>query len=328
MKAMVLQNQGEPLVMQEWSRPEPGSDQILIKIDACAVCRTDLHVCDGDLKEPKLPLIPGHEIVGKVIAIGNKVKNFKIGDRVGVPWLGQTCGACHYCQTGKENLCDKARFTGYQIDGGYAEYTVAHQHYVFQLPVNMSDVEVAPLLCAGIIGYRAYKMAGKCNYLGLFGFGVAAHLTIQIARYYGIEVYAVTRPCDREGQAFAKDMGATWIGDADQVPANQLDAAIIYAPIGELVPAALKSIRKGGVVVCAGIHMSDIPSFPYHILWGERSIRSVANLTRQDGEEFLDLAARIPVKTETEEFVLANANIALNRLRNGQLKGAAVLVNQ
>jgi len=327
MKAMVLDKQGEPLVLQEKTQPEYSADQVLIKVNVCAVCRTDLHVCDGDLTKPKLPLIPGHEIVGEIVAIGGSVKNLNIGDRVGVPWLGFTCGQCLYCQQGAENLCDFAQFTGYQIDGGYAEYTVAHQRYVFGLPDAMTDIEAAPLLCAGIIGYRSYKMTGDPKRLGLYGFGAAAHITIQIARYEGRDIYAFTRSGDKTSQNFAKDLGAVWVGDANQPPPELLDAAIIYAPVGDLVPAALRSLRKGGIVICAGIHMSDIPTFPYNILWGERSIKSVANLTRKDGEEFFALAEKIPVITETTTFALEDANIALNKLRQGELQGAAVLVN-
>jgi len=328
MKAMILDKQGEPLVLQEKTQPEYSADQVLIKVNACAVCRTDLHVCDGDLTEPKLPLIPGHEIVGEIIAMGRNVKGLIIGERVGVPWLGFTCGQCLYCQQGAENLCDSALFTGYQIDGGYAEYTVAHQRYVFKLPDAMTDIEVAPLLCAGLIGYRAYKMTGDPKRLGLYGFGAAAHITIQIARYEGRNIYAFTRSGDKASQRFAKDLGAVWVGDADQTPPELLDAVIIYAPVGDLVPAALRSLRKGGIVICAGIHMSDIPTFPYNILWGERCIKSVANLTRKDGEEFFALAEKVPVKTETTTFTLEDANIALNKLRQGELQGAAVLVNE
>jgi len=328
MKAMILDKQGEPLVLQEKTQPEYSADQVLIKVNACAVCRTDLHVCDGDLTEPKLPLIPGHEIVGEIIAMGRNVKGLIIGERVGVPWLGFTCGQCLYCQQGAENLCDSAQFTGYQIDGGYAEYTVAHQRYVFKLPDAMTDIEVAPLLCAGLIGYRAYKMTGDPKRLGLYGFGAAAHITIQIARYEGRNIYAFTRSGDKASQSFAKDLGAVWVGDADQTPPELLDAVIIYAPVGDLVPVALRSLRKGGIVICAGIHMSDIPTFPYNILWGERCIKSVANLTRKDGEEFFALAEKVPVKTETTTFTLEDANIALNKLRQGELQGAAVLVNE
>ena len=328
MKAMVLTKLGEPLLLQELSQPEINDEEVLIKVNACAVCRTDLHVCDGELTEPKLPLVPGHEIVGEIMAVGKHVKQLRVGDRVGVPWLGYTCGKCFYCQSGAENLCDAARFTGYQIDGGYAECTVAHQRYVFNLPASMSDTEVAPLLCAGLIGFRSYRMTGDPERLGLYGFGAAAHITIQIAQHEGREVYAFTRFGDETSQQFASELGATWTGDASQMPPQLLDAAIIYAPVGELVPAALRVVRKGGIVVCAGIHMSDIPQFPYKILWGERTIKSVANLTRKDGEDFFKLVEKIPVKTSTTLFALEDANIALDRLRKGELQGAAVLVNE
>ncbi len=327
MKAMVLDKQGEPLVLQEKTQPEYSADQVLIKVNVCAVCRTDLHVCDGDLTKPKLPLIPGHEIVGEIVAIGGSVKNLNIGDRVGVPWLGFTCGQCLYCQQGAENLCDFAQFTGYQIDGGYAEYTVANHHFVFPLNNAMSDVEVAPLLCAGLIGYRSYKMTNEAKRLGIYGFGAAAHIIVQIAVYQERDIYAFTRKGDTEAQVFADKLGAVWAGDSDQPAPELLDAAIIFAPVGELVPLALKSLRKGGTVVCAGIHMSDIPSFPYDILWGERTVKSVANLTRKDGEEFLSLINELPVKTETQTFNLEDANIALEKLRNGEIQGAAVLIN-
>jgi propanol-preferring alcohol dehydrogenase len=326
MKAMVLHGQGQPLVMEDWPLPEYGPDELLIKVRACAVCRTDLHVCDGDLTEPKLPLIPGHEIVGKVIELGTDVSDIQVGDRVGVPWLGHTCGICDYCKSGRENLCDSARFTGYQIDGGYADYTVAHQRFVFPLKHSMTDIDVAPLLCAGLIGYRSLVMAGDARRLGIYGFGAAAHIVAQVAVGQGQEVYAFTREGDKEAQAFATRLGASWVGGSKEIPPMLLDAAIIYAPVGQLIPAALKSIKKGGIVVCAGIHMSDIPAFPYEILWGERRIQSVANLTRDDGVAFLKLTETIPVNTETKVFPLVDANIALNRLRKGNLQGAAVLV--
>lgn len=324
---MRLHKQGEPLVMEECDIPECGKEEILIRITACAVCRTDLHVCDGDLTKPKLPLIPGHEIVGNVVSCGENVTGFHNGDRVGVPWLGFTCGECDYCLSGKENLCDKARFTGYEIDGGYAEYTVAHQHFVFPLTNSMSNIEIAPLLCAGLIGYRSYKMAGEAKKLGIYGFGAAAHIIAQIAIKQDREVYAFTSKGDKEAQEFALKLGAVWAGDSDISPPEKLDAAIIYAPVGKLVPLALASTIKSGVVVCAGIHMSDIPSFPYDILWGERSIQSVANLTRKDGEEFLALIDQIPVNIKVNTFPLEEANVALNKLRNGDIQGAAVLVN-
>jgi len=326
MQAMVLESTGKPLLLRHMYIPACGPEQVLIRVRACAVCRTDLHVCDGELPGPKLPLIPGHEIVGEVVECGTLVTGFREGECVGVPWLGYTCGHCGFCDAGNENLCDAARFTGYQIDGGFAEYTVAHHRFVFLLGDDRSAVAAAPLLCAGFIGYRSLRMTGDARRLGIYGFGSAAHIVIQVARHEGREVYAFTRPGDRTAQDFAEKMGALWAGDADMSPPELLDAAIIYAPVGALVPAALRSLRKGGIVVCAGIHMSNIPEFPYHILWGERSIKSVANLTRRDGEEFLALAGRIPVRTETETFALPRANEALARLRSGEIQGAAVLV--
>jgi propanol-preferring alcohol dehydrogenase len=297
----------------------------LLKVHACGVCRTDLHVVDGELTDPKLPIIPGHEVVGTVAALGEGVDRFRTGDRVGVPWLGYTCGACVYCRTGRENLCDNARFTGYQIDGGYAEYTAADQRYCFPLPAEYPDVHAAPLLCAGLIGYRSLVLAGDARRLGLYGFGAAAHLIAQVARHQGRAVYAFTRPGDADGQAFALRLGAAWAGASSERPPDELDAAIIFAPVCALVPAALRALARGGTVVCAGIHMSDVPSFPYELLWGERSVRSVANLTRRDAEEFLALAPRVPVRTETELHTLADANDALDRLRSGRVRGAAVL---
>ena len=328
MKAMRLYEQGKPLVLDECPIPDCGPEEVMIKVSACAVCRTDLHVCDGDLTQPKLPLIPGHEIVGHIVACGEQVKELKVGDRVGVPWLGFTCGKCIYCTAGNENLCDNARFTGYDIDGGYAEYTVAHQHFVFPLTNAMSDVEIAPLLCAGLIGYRSYKMIGNTKRLGIYGFGAAAHIIAQVAIKEGRDVYAFTRKGDKAAQAFAMQLGATWAGGSEQIPPEKLDAAIIYAPAGELIPLALRSLVKGGIVVCAGIHMSNIPEFPYDILWGERSIKSVANLTRKDGEEFLALFDQLPIKTEVTIFPMEDANIALDKLRKGDIQGAAVLVNE
>jgi len=326
MKAMVLKSAGEQLELQDCAMPECGSNEILIKVEACAVCRTDLHIVDGELTEPKLPLIPGHEIVGEIVTLGEGVADkFSIGDRVGVPWLGYTCGHCGYCISGRENLCDEARFTGYQINGGYAEYTVANQAFVFPIYGDMESVKISPLLCAGLIGYRSLRMAGDAARIGIYGFGAAAHIVTQVALYEGREIYAFARPGDRQARDFAEQLGAVWTGYADDMPPELLDAAIIYAPAGELVPAALKVLRKGGVVVCAGIHMSDIPAFPYAILWGERQISSVANLTRRDGEEFLALAPRIPIRTETEPFPLSRANAALDKLRRGSLRGAAVL---
>jgi propanol-preferring alcohol dehydrogenase len=326
MRAMVLDRPGNGLRLAELPDPEPGPGEVLIRVHACGVCRTDLHVVDGDLTGPKLPLVPGHEIVGEVIGLGDGVASFAIGERVGVPWLGRTCGTCSYCRSGRENLCDAPGFTGYTIDGGYAKLTKADARYVFPLADGMDAAAAAPLLCAGLIGYRSLRMAGEAKRLGLYGFGAAAHIVIQVARHQGREVCAFTRPGDAAAQEFARRLGAVWAGDSGALPPQPLDAAIIYAPVGALVPAALRAVRKGGRVVCAGIHMSDIPSFPYSILWEEREIRSVANLTRRDGEEFLALAPRVPVATEVETFALADANEALARLRDGRLTGAAVLL--
>ncbi len=326
MRAMVLNRAKTPLVMRTLADPRPAPGEVLIGVRACGVCRTDLHVVDGELTEPKLPIIPGHEIVGEVVAVGEEVERFAIGERVGVPWLGHTCGVCSYCISGHENLCDAPGFTGYTIDGGYADMTVADQHYVFPLPAEYSDAEAAPLLCAGLIGYRSLRMAGDAARLGIYGFGAAAHIVAQVARFEGHKVFAFTKPGDQAGQDFARRLGAAWAGGSDDTPPEPLDAAILYAPVGALVPAALRAVRKGGTVVCAGIHMSDIPEFPYDILWGERTVRSVANLTRRDGEEFLALAPKVPVKTEVELFTLTDANEALNRLRSGRITGAAVLI--
>jgi propanol-preferring alcohol dehydrogenase len=298
---------------------------VLVRIAACGVCRTDLHVVDGELPDPVLPLVPGHEIVGRVAAVGDGVERLAPGDRVGVPWLGFTCGNCPYCARGRENLCDRARFTGYQIDGGYAEYTVADQRYCFRLDDGLDDLSAAPLLCAGLIGYRALRMAGDGERLGIYGFGAAAHIVAQVARYEGRRLYAFVRPGDRDAAGFALSLGAVWAGDSGQRPPEPLDAAILFAPAGGLVPVALETVVKGGTVVCAGIHMSDIPSFPYRILWGERMIRSVANLTRRDGDEFLALAPRVPVTTTVVPFPLDRANEALDALRGGRVQGAAVL---
>jgi len=325
MRAMVLETPGRPLVLQEIPIPRPRSGQVLLRVSACAVCRTDLHVVDGELTQPKLPLIPGHEIVGRVVEIGPGVAGLREGDRVGVPWLGWTCGECGYCLSGLENLCDHARFTGYTIDGGYAEYTVADGRYCFPLPSAFDDVASAPLLCAGLIGYRSLRKAGNAKRLGLYGFGAAAHIVIQLALFEGREVFAFTRPGDGAAQDFARRLGAAWAGAPGEPPPGQLDAAIIFAPAGELVPAALRAVRKGGVVICGGIHMTDIPSFPYRDLWEERSICSVANLTRRDGIEFLEIAPKVPVRTETKSFRLELANEALDCLRGGRLTGAAVL---
>jgi alcohol dehydrogenase, propanol-preferring len=327
MHAMVLEAPKTPLQYREVPVPRPGPEQVLIRVQACGVCRTDLHIVDGELTEPKLPLIIGHEIVGQVAAVGEKVARFRAGDRIGVPWLGWTCGQCRFCRRGRENLCDAPRFTGYTLDGGYAEYAVADQHYTFHLPEGYSNAEAAPLLCAGLIGYRSYRLTGfGVERLGIYGFGAAAHITIQVAVHQGQKVYGFTRPGDTVTQEFARRLGAVWAGGSDELPPEELDAAIIFAPVGDLVPTALRATCKGGVVVCGGIHMSDIPSFPYDLLWGEREVRSVANLTRQDGEEFLALAPKVPVKTEVQTFPLNQANEALNALRSGQIHGAAVLI--
>jgi alcohol dehydrogenase, propanol-preferring len=326
MRAMRLRSIGSPLVADELPVPGPGRGQLLVKIAACAVCRTDLHLVDGELAEPKLPLIPGHEIVGGVEEIGDGVVGFRSGDRVGIPWLGWTCGECEYCTSGRENLCERARFTGYTIDGGYAEFTVADARFAFRIPDAFDDVSAAPLLCAGLIGYRSLRKAGNAKRLGLYGFGAAAHIVAQLARHEEREVFAFTRPGDKEAQEFARDLGARWAGSSDEAPPEALDAAIIFAPVGALVPAALRTVKRGGTVICGGIHMSDIPAFPYRDLWHERTIYSVANLTRRDGKEFLQLAARIPIRTETQTFPLAQANEALETLRSGKLRGAAVLV--
>lgn len=323
---MLLKQAGQPLVKSQLPNPQPGPQQVLLNVKACAVCRTDLHVCDGELPHPALPLIPGHEIVGVVTGLGAAVKHLRLGDRVGVPWLGSTCGKCYYCQHDQENLCDQARFTGYQINGGYAEQTVADERFCFRLPEAYDDVQAAPLMCAGLIGYRSLRMAGDAARLGIYGFGAAAHLVIQVARHQGRQVFAFTRPGDQQAQQFARSLGAEWAGDSTSPPPAELDAAIIFAPVGSLIPTALAAVRKGGTVVCGGIHMSDIPSFPYSLIWGERILRSVANLTRRDAEEFLELAPRIPVTTVTQVFPLSEANTALDCLRSGKLTGAAVLV--
>jgi len=326
MKAMILEKPGQPLKLVQRPDPQPGPGQVQVAISACGVCRTDLHVVDGDLTEPRLPIIPGHEIVGTISALGAGVDNFALGERVGIPWLGHTCGCCSYCASGAENLCDEPGFTGYQIDGGYADMTVADARFCFPLPGEQSDAESAPWLCAGLIGYRSLVMAGAdSRRLGIYGFGAAAHIVAQVARFQQREIYAFTSPGDTAAQAFALDMGAVWAGDSDQKAPCELDAAIIFAPVGELIPAALRAVRKGGIVVCGGIHMSDIPSFPYSILWGERVLRSVANLTRQDALDFLALAPTIPVQTTIVEFPLEQANEALQALRSGNLTGAAVL---
>ncbi|MBD2452833.1 zinc-dependent alcohol dehydrogenase family protein [Nostoc sp. FACHB-87] len=314
------------LRLAELPIPQPNAEQVLIRVHACAVCRTDLHIVDGELTHPKLPLIPGHQIVGTIEAMGAKVDKFYVGQRVGVPWLGHTCDRCRYCRSGRENLCDFAEFTGYNLDGGYAEYTVADHRFCFALDPSFRDLQAAPLLCGGLIGYRAYSMTGDAKKIGFYGFGSSAHILIQLARYQGRQIFAFTRSGDITGQEFALQLGANWAGDSDTLPPEPLDAAIIFAPVGKLVPAALRAVAKGGIVVCAGIHMSDIPSFPYEILWEERMLRSVANLTRKDGEEFLALAPKVPIQTEVNAFPLTQANQALNALRNGEITGSAVLV--
>ncbi len=321
MRAMVLEAPGQALREKEVPVPRPGPEQVLIRVRACGVCRTDLHIVDGELANPRLPLIPGHEIVGTVVMAGEKVRRFRVGDRVGVPWMGYTDGTCRYCRMGRENLCENALFTGYTLDGGYAEYTVAHERYCFPVPPEYGDAEAAPLLCAGLIGYRTYRMAGeKVERLGIYGFGAAAHIIAQV------KVYAFTRAGDTAGQQFARRLGAVWAGDSTELPPEKLDAALIFAPVGALIPAALRASDKGATIVSGGIHMSDIPSFPYRLLWEERCIRSVANLTRRDGEELLAIAPKVPVRTEVQPFPLAQANEALARLRSGRIEGAAVLV--
>ena len=325
MRAMVLERAREPLRMLELPDPEPGPGQVLIAVRACGICRTDLHIYDGELEHPKLPLVPGHQIVGTVAALGEGAGRFAPGQRIGVPWLGWVDESCRYCRADRENLCEGARFTGYDIDGGYAELTVADERFCFPIPAGYPDEQAAPLLCAGLIGHRSLRAAGDAERLGLYGFGASAHIVAQVARHEGRRVFAFTRAGDEEGQAFARSLGAEWAGAVGEPAPEELDAAIIFAPAGELVPAALRATAKGGVVVCAGIHMSDIPSFPYDLLWGERVVRSVANLTRRDGEEFLALAPRVPVRTEVEIHSLEQANEALDRLRSGQVRGAAVL---
>ena len=340
MRAMVFDKAGQPLELRDVPKQKPGKGQLLVRVNTCAICRTDLHAVDGELPNPKFPLILGHQIVGHVEEIGEMWKGpqspdsrgtkaaptFAIGDRVGIPWLGWTDGDCAYCRSSRENLCDNARFTGYTIDGGYAEFTVADARYCFHLPERYGDVEVAPLLCAGLIGYRSYRKTGDARRLGLYGFGNAAHLIAQIAIYEGRELFVFTRPGDKATQQAAKELGAVWAGDSEEMPPTKLDAAIIFASVGPLVPAALHALAKGGVVVCGGIHMTDIPSFPYVDLWEERVITSVANLTRRDGDEFFEIAPRVPIQTHTETFPLEEANTALDRFREGKLKGTAVLV--
>jgi alcohol dehydrogenase, propanol-preferring len=326
MRAMLLDHPHSPLRLGELANRTPGRGEVSLRVAACGVCRTDLHIADGDLPERRSPVVPGHEIVGIVEEVGADVERFRLGDRVGVPWLGWTCGHCSYCTSGRENLCAAARFTGYHVDGGYADRAIADARYCFTLPAGYGDAEAAPLLCAGLIGYRSLVHAGDARRLGIYGFGAAAHIVAQVARWQGRELFAFTRPGDATAQAFARSLGAAWAGDSAQTPPEPLDAAILFAPVGALVPAALRAVAPGGTVVCAGIHMSEIPAFPYEILWGERTIRSVANLTRRDGEEFLALAPRVPVRTEVETFRLDQANEALARLREGRITGAAVVV--
>jgi alcohol dehydrogenase, propanol-preferring len=323
---MILEVPGEPLRIAEVATPQPGDGQVLLRVHCCAVCRTDLHVVDGELPDPSLPLIPGHQIVGTVEKIGERADNFTVGERVGVPWLGWTDGECRYCLSGRENLCENARFTGYQLDGGYAEYAVADARFCFPIPEGFSGLQAAPLLCAGLIGHRSLRFAGDAERLGLYGFGASAHIVAQVAAHEGRRVFAFTSPHDDEAQEFARQLGAEWAGSSEETPPEELDAAIIFAPVGALVPAALRAVARGGRVVCAGIHMSDIPSFPYEILWGERSVISVANLTRQDGLDFLAIAPEVPVRTEVVPFPLEEANEALDALRGGHVRGAAVLV--
>jgi propanol-preferring alcohol dehydrogenase len=322
---MVLDQQREPLRDADVADAAPGAGQVVVRVRACGVCRTDLHVVDGDLTEPKLPLVPGHQIVGEVVGAGAGAERFEPGARIGIPWLGWTCGECRYCRSGRENLCVRARFTGYHLDGGYADLAVADERYCFSIPDGYSDLQAAPLLCAGLIGYRALRLSGDPERLGLYGFGASAHIICQVAAHQGRRVFALTREGDDEGQAFARELGAEWAGDSVAGPPEQLDAAIVFAPVGPLVPAALRALAPGGTVVCAGIHMSDIPAFPYEILWEERAVRSVANLTRRDGEEFLALAPEVPVRTTVSEYGLQAANEALSDLRSGRLHGAAVL---
>ena len=323
---MVLEKTGKPLVLHDVPKPQREAGQLLVRVNTCAVCRTDLHIVDGELPDPKLPLILGHQIVGRVEQTGEGVKDFSVGDRVGIPWLGWTDGECVYCRSNRENLCDNAGFTGYNIDGGYAEFTVADARFCFRLPAEYNDVDVAPLLCAGMLGYRSYRKTGEAHRIGIYGFGNAARLIGQIAIHEGREIFAFTRPGDKAGQESARKLGAVWAGGSDEMPPEKLNAAVIFAPVGALVPAALLALAKGGIVVCGGIHMSDIPSFPYVDLWNERVICSVANLTRRDGEEFLEIAPRVPVKTKTETFPLEEANAALEKFRSGKLNGTAVLV--
>jgi propanol-preferring alcohol dehydrogenase len=330
MRAMVLERQGDLLKMKRLPLPVPGPTQLLIKVLACGICRTDLHILDGELSSPKLPLIPGHEVIGAVVDRGEDARDFEINDRIGIPWLGYTDGDCSFCQSKRENLCDDARFTGYTLDGGYAEYAVADERFCFPIPEYYSAVQAAPLMCAGLIGYRSYRLATQepgleVKRLGIYGFGAAAHIVCQLAVHQNLEVYAFTRPGDRAAQQFALRLGATWSGDSNRQPARSLDAAIIFAPVGSLVPEALRATGKGGIVICGGIHMSDIPSFPYSLLWEERTIKSVANLTRRDGHDFLKIAPKVPIKTDVHAYALEQANQAIDDLRHGKITGAAVL---
>jgi len=324
-KAMQLDAPGSPLVLRELHEPPLGPHDVRVEVLACGVCRTDLHIIDGELDQAKLPLVPGHQVVGRIRARGERVEEFSIGERVGIPWLGGSCGHCRYCESERENLCDEARYTGYQRDGGFAERCAADARYCFSLPEEVSDAQVAPLLCAGLIGYRALRMVGDARRIGFYGFGASAHILAQIARYEGREVFAFTRPGDAVAQRFARDLGAVWSGSSEETAPEELDAAIVFAPVGALVPTALQAVCKGGMVVCAGIHMSDIPSFPYSILWGERQLRSVANLTRRDGTEFFEIAARVPIRTQVQGYSLADAALALEDLRHGRFSGAAVI---
>ncbi len=325
MRAMVLEKINTPLKLMDIPEPSVGPNQLLITVKVCGLCRTDLHVVDGELPNLKLPIVPGHQIVGTVYAVGAGASRFKAGQRVGIPWLGGSCGVCRFCRSGRENLCDHAAYTGYQINGGLSEKTLANENFCFPIPENYPDLQAAPLLCAGLIGYRALRMTGDARRIGFYGFGSSAHILIQVARYQGREIFAFTRAGDRESQNFARQLGATWAGASQETPPEKLDAAIIFAPVGELVPIALRAVDKGGIVVCAGIHMSDIPSFPYRLLWDERIIRSVANLTRRDAEEFLALAPKIPVQTTVHPYTLENTNQALDDLRAGRLTGSAVI---
>jgi propanol-preferring alcohol dehydrogenase len=325
MRAMVLERQGEPLRLAELAEPAPAAGQVLLAVSVCGVCRTDLHIVDGDLAEPKLPLVLGHQIVGRVVERGEGAERFAAGDRVGVPWLGWTCGECRYCRSGRENLCDRARFTGYDLDGGYAELAVADERFCFPIPADYPDDQAAPLLCAGLIGYRAMRLVGEAERIGFYGFGASAHILCQLAAHQGRRVFVFTRPGDEEGQRFARSLGAEWAGGSDESPPEEIDGAIVFAPVGALMPAALRVSAKGARIISAGIHMSEIPAFPYEILWGERALGSVANLTRRDGEEFLELAPRVPVRTEVSTYPLEDAGAALESIRSGALHGAAVL---